>query len=354
MISLQNIKTVLADFALGEISLEIAAGQYFVLLGPTGAGKTVLLETIAGLHRPTAGRVLLDSRDITHLPLHQRRLGMVFQRQYLFGHLNVYDNIAYALRIGRCPRGEITQQVNAIAQELNINKLFRQLPNSLSGGERQRVALARTLITQPTCLLLDEPLSAIDAAGKDQMRHLLKSLQHKHHLTVLHVTHDFEDALALADHIGVMNKGQLVETGTCAQLFTRPNTHFVADFLGGDNLFGGTVESHNGQNFFVTAHNRFIVPALSFTGLAYIFIHPQDIVLSRKPLVSSARNSIAGTVSAIQPQPAGTATVQVDTGDVFRVTVLSRTVTEMDLKMGEPVYVTFKSSGTHLLAHCED
>ena len=354
MITLRELKTVLADFTMGQIDLEIGAGEYFVLLGPTGAGKTVLLETIAGLNQPTGGRVLLDGRDITALPLHRRGLGMVFQGQCLFSHLRVEDNIAYPLRVKRIGRRARERRVAEMAEELDVSKLLRQYPDSLSGGERQRVALARTLINEPRCLLLDEPLSAIDASGRGEMRHLLKALQHKHNLTVLHVTHDFEEALALGDRIGVMNDGRVVETGTPEQLFTRPGTHFVAEFLGGDNLFSGTIVSKDGQYAFVTEHNEFSLPPQSIAGQAYLFIHPQDIVLSRKPLDSSARNCLAGQVRHITAHPAGTATVEIDAGDVFGVTVLARTVSEMNLTVDEGVYLTFKSSGTHVIAHCDD
>ena len=354
MLSLRNIKTVLADFTLGEINLDIEPAEYFVLLGPTGAGKTVLLETIAGLNEPQDGNVLVDGRDITHLPLHRRGLGMVFQGQCLFDHLRVCDNIAYALRVGRFRRREIKQRVEVMAEELEVSDLLQQYPPTLSGGERQRVALARTLINEPKCLLLDEPLSAIDAGGRVEMRRLLKSLQHKHNLTVLHVTHDFEEALALGDRIGVMNKGQLIEIGTPEQLFTRPNTHFAATFLGGENLFSGVVVARNSQYVFVTKHNEFSLPPQAMTGPAYLFIHPQDIVLSREPLDSSARNCVAGQVRQMTAHPAGTATIEIDAGDSFGVTVLTRTADEMNLKMGDRVHLTFKSSGTHVIAHCDD
>lgn len=353
MISLRNIKTVVADFVLDQINLEIQPGEYFILLGPTGAGKTVLLETIAGVNRPVQGNIFVGSDDITHLPLHQRGLGMVFQGQCLFDHLSVFDNIAYALRVGRVPRKLIAPRVEEIADELGVEKLLRQYPPSLSGGERQRVALARTLINDPPCLLLDEPLSAIDAAGRVAMQRLLKSLQHKRNLTVLHVTHDFEEALALADRIGVMNDGRLIETGAPEQLFTQPGTHFAAEFLGGDNLFSGEVVSRNDRHVFLTKHNEFSLPPQAITGPAYLFIHPQDIVLSRGPLHSSARNCVEGKVRHVTARPAGTATIEVDAGDVFGVTVLTRTASEMHLKPGDHVYLTFKSSGTHVIAHCE-
>ena len=354
MIRLENLQTVFDDFTLGGIDLEVATGEYFVLLGPTGAGKSVLLETIAGLNRSSRGQVYIDSRDVTHEPLHKRRIGMAFQRPCLFPHLKVYDNIAYALRVSSLKTRQIAQRVAEVAKELHVEKLLSQSPETLSGGEQQRVALARTLVSEPRCLLLDEPISAIDAAGRDVMRRLLKSVQREHRLTVLHVTHDFEDALALADRMGVMNQGYLVEVGTCDELFSRPKTHFVADFLRGGNLFHGRIKPDEEVSVFVTEHNEFILPPQERNGEAYLFLPPQEIVLSREPFDSSARNSVTGKIMHIQFLPGGTARIEVDAGDRFRVTVLKRTVAQMGLQEEEDVYLTFKSSAVHVIEHCEN
>lgn len=354
MIRLENVQAIFDDFTLGRIDLDIPAGEYFVLLGPTGAGKSVLLETIAGLNRPSRGRIYIDSHDVTCQPLHKRRIGMVFQRPCLFPHLNVYDNIAYPLRVSSDKTETIKSRIEIISKELQVENLLTQAPHTLSGGEQQRVALARTLISEPKCLLLDEPISSIDAAGRDVMRRLLKSIQRKHRLTVLHVTHDFEDALALADRIGLMNQGQLVEVGHCDQLFTRPKTPFAANFLRGGNLFHGRIQSDNDVSVFVTEHNEFILPPQQREGKAYLFLPPQEIVLSRNPLDSSARNSITGTITHIQSQPGGTAGIEVDAGDRFRITVLKRTAEKMQLREKEDIVLTFKSSAVHVLEYCQN
>jgi len=200
-------------------------------------------------------------------------------------------------------------------------------------------------------VLLDEPLCAIDVGGRAVMRNLLRKLQNKYKLTVLHVTHDFEDALVLADRMGVMNQGQLIECGSCQELFNRPGTMFVADFLGSGNLLIGEVIPNNGQCLFVTEHNRFTVGPQKISGRAYMMVRPEHIVLSREPLISSARNSINGKVKNIVPRSAGTAGIEIDTGDLMRATLLAGTIDKMKLNIGDDVYLTFKSSAVHIIEH---
>ena len=351
MIKLQQLNFTLGDFALSNINLEIPSGKYFVLLGPTGAGKTILLETISGLLTCRSGRITVNDRDVSTLPLHRRPVGIVFQDQCLFSHMRVRDNIAYALRIAGRSRHDINRRVNALADELGITGILKQFPHTLSGGERQQVALARTLIAEPQCLLLDEPLSAVDTVGRSTMRILLKSLQRRHNLTVLHVTHDFEDALALADMMGVMDAGRLIETGLPEQLFTQPRTQFVADFLNCGNLLNGAIVSKNGISEFVTTHNKFALPPQSITGAAYVLIKPEHIVISPEPLTSSARNCIMGRITDISTRHTGICRVEVDAGDLMHVTVLARTAQQMELQKNKQVYLTFKSSAVHVIDH---
>jgi len=341
-------------FILNNINLTIPTGRYFVLLGPTGAGKSVFLETIAGLLKPTAGTIRIDNTDITDVPIHKRRLGMVFQQPCLFTHKNVHDNIAYALGIAGCPRSEIKQRVHNLAEEVSVTKLLQQYPSSLSGGERQRVALARTLIGEPRYLLLDEPLSAIDTHGRAAMRNLLGWIQRHHKLTVLHVTHDFEDAMALADEMAVMNQGAIVETGTPEQLFSRPGTHFAARFLGNGNVLTGEITSDNGQARFVTRHNRFSLPPQNTTGQAYVMIAPENIVLARTLLTSSARNCVRGRIDRITLQPRGVSRVEIDAGDKLTATVLTQTIKDMNVTVGDEIFLAFKSSAVHVIEHYTD
>jgi len=351
MIKLSSLQLKLPGFTLGRISLEIATGEYFVLLGPTGAGKSVLLSTIVGLNRGATGSIIVSDVDVSTLPVHKRGLGVVFQDQCLFDHMRVYDNIAYALKISGTARRETAQRVEAIAEDVNITSHLAKYPDELSGGQRQRVAIARALIARPKYVLLDEPLCAIDVGGRAVMRNLLRKLQNKYKLTVLHVTHDFVDALVLADRMGVMNQGQLIECGSCQELFNRPGTMFVADFLGSGNLLIGEVIPNNGQCLFVTEHNRFTVGPQKISGRAYMMVRPEHIVLSREPLISSARNSINGKVKNIVPRSAGTASIEIDTGDLMRATLLAGTIDKMKLNIGDDVYLTFKSSAVHIIEH---
>jgi len=354
MIKMGGLRVELGEFVLGAIDLHIAEGEYFVLLGPTGAGKSVLLETICGLIKPKRGEIFVNGSEISGAAMHKRGLGVVLQEPCLFSHKRVFDNIAYALRIARMRRREIILRVEAIAEEVGVGRLLRQWPANLSGGERQRVALGRTLAGGAKCLLLDEPLSAIDASGRAAMRQLLKSLQRKHELTVLHVTHDFEEALALADRIGLMNGGRVVEIGDPEALLSRPGTHFAAQFFGQGNVLIGDIVQSNGVSVFVTKHNKYVLPPQRTSGAAYVMIGSEQIVLSRERLTSSARNCIAGRVNNIVPAAGGTARVEVDAGDVLAVTLLKRTVTEMAIKTGEKVFLAFKSSAVHVIDHCSE
>ena len=354
MISIRELKVVLGTFVLGRIDLDIAQGEYFVLLGPTGAGKSVLLETVAGLFSPAAGEIVIDGRDISTVAIHKRGLGVVFQEPHLFWHKRVVDNIGYALRIAGMSQREVAFRVDGIAEEVGAGHLLRQYPASLSGGERQRVALARTLVSGAKYLLLDEPLSAIDANGRAAMCQLLSALKRKYGLTVLHVTHDFQDALVLADRMGVMNAGRMVETGSPEELFVRPGSHFTAKFLSNDNVMSGDIVHDDGVSLFVTKHNNYILPPQAISGRAYLMIGSEHIVLSRESLASSARNCIPARVKNIISQPGGTARVEADAGDLLCATVLKRTVSAMDIKSGDKIYLAFKSSSVHVIGHCQE
>ena len=245
---IKSLWVELEEFRLCDINLEIAAGEYFVVLGPTGAGKTVLLETIAGLHRPRRGRILLAGEDITHAPPERRGIGFVYQDYALFPHLSVAGNIAFGLRLRGMGRGEIEKRVAAIGRLLGIEHLLHRMPGTLSGGEAQRVALARALVIEPRLLLLDEPLSALDPETREGLQRELGRIHRELGTTTIHVTHDFEEAVALGDRIAVLREdrldeglreGRIVQVGRPEEIFRRPASEFVARFVGVRNIFRG-------------------------------------------------------------------------------------------------------------------
>jgi spermidine/putrescine transport system ATP-binding protein len=229
--------------AVDGVSLDIAAGEFFSLLGPSGCGKTTTLRMIGGFELPTSGRILLRGVDITAAPPEKRPVNMVFQSYALFPHLTVFENVAFGLRRRNTDKAEITRRVGEALELVRLEGYGARKPDQLSGGQQQRVALARALVCDPTVLLLDEPLGALDLKLRRQLQVELKRVQLEVGITFIYVTHDQEEALALSDRIAVMDRGRVEQLGTPEELYDRPATRFVAGFIGATNLLAGTVES---------------------------------------------------------------------------------------------------------------
>jgi len=240
IISIRNIfKRWGSTVAVDNVSLDIEPGEFFALLGPSGCGKTTLLRILAGLEVPTEGHVLIDGQDMGDIPPNKRAVNMVFQSYAVFPHMTVADNVAYGLKIDRVPQPERGTRVREALDLVQLRHLAARMPDQLSGGQRQRVALARALVKKPKVLLLDEPLSALDAKLREAMRFELSQLQQKVGITFIIVTHDQDEALAIASRIAVMNKGSIAQLGTPSDLYEFPGSRFVADFIGSVNMFEG-------------------------------------------------------------------------------------------------------------------
>ena len=225
--------------AVDAVTLDIAAGEFFSLLGPAGCGKTTSLRMIAGFEHPDSGRVHVGGKDITDLPVHRRDMGMVFQSYALFPHRTVAENVAFGLRMREVPKPEIERRVAAALAQVALTGFETRKPGQLSGGQQQRVALARALVVEPPVLLCDEPLGALDRKLRQQMQFELKELQKRLGVTLVFVTHDQEEALAMSDRIAVMNGGKVEQVGTPTEIYERPRTRFVADFIGEINILEG-------------------------------------------------------------------------------------------------------------------
>jgi ABC-type Fe3+/spermidine/putrescine transport system ATPase subunit len=234
--------------ALDSVDLTIVNGTYFVLLGPSGGGKTTLLRLVGGFARPTSGRVMLHGRDVSELPPDKRPTSMVFQSYALFPHMNVERNVAYGLKLNKLPKGEIRDTVDRMLDLVGLAGLNARMPHELSGGQQQRVQLARSLVLERDILLLDEPLASLDAKLRKDMCLELKRIQEKVGITFIHVTHNQEEAMTIADRIAIIADGRLVEEGTARDIYERPVKRFTAEFIGENNLFDGRVTSReNGR-----------------------------------------------------------------------------------------------------------
>ncbi|MGB9889383.1 MAG: ATP-binding cassette domain-containing protein [Anaerolineae bacterium] len=350
----------LGEFHLRGVHLEIVPGEYFIILGPTGAGKTVLLETIAGLHCPRRGHIFLNGADVTRVPPERRSIGFVYQDYALFPHLSVAENIAFGLRLRGMDRRAILERVEQIGRVLSIHHLLRRRPETLSGGEAQRVALARALAIEPSILLLDEPLSALDPRTREELQRELARLHRELGTTTVHVTHDFEEAVALGDRIAVMHQGRILQVGSPEEIFRRPESEFVARFVGVRNVFRGEVFPGDGDyRWFVpegAGRPEMRVAVLTdLSGPVHASIRPEDIVLSGEPLHSSMRNSFRGRVGGIVDRGALVyVTVRVPQDGVppeamdFVCAVTRPSLEEMGLREGREVYLAFKASAVHI------
>ena len=237
--------------AVDRVDLEIREGEFFALLGPSGCGKTTLLRMIAGFEIPSDGEILIDGEDISATPPNRRPVNMVFQSYAVFPHMSVFDNVAYGLKVTKVPRGEIRERVEEALELVKLGGYGERMPDQLSGGQRQRVALARALVKRPKVLLLDEPLSALDAKLREAMQLELVRLQHAVGITFIIVTHDQAEALSMANRIAVMESGKVRQVAGPAELYEYPNCRFVADFIGKMNLFEGKVAGLDGGNLLV-------------------------------------------------------------------------------------------------------
>ena len=228
--------------ALADVDVDVADGEFFTLVGPSGCGKTTTLRLVAGFESPTAGQIRFDDEDVSGVPPEARGIGVVFQNYALFPHMNVAENVGYGLRFADPPAGETTsERVEQLLDLVDLGGMGDREPSQLSGGQQQRVALARALAPGPRLLLLDEPMSALDAQLRERLRMQIKEIQSELGVTTLYVTHDQEEALAVSDRVAVMRDGRVEQVGTPRDIYHRPETRFVAEFVGDNNLFEGTV-----------------------------------------------------------------------------------------------------------------
>jgi molybdenum ABC transporter ATP-binding protein len=348
MLRIESLSVALGEFQLRNVSLEVRAGEHFAVLGPTGAGKTVLLETIAGIHEPDAGRIFLGDREITATEPRFRRIGMVYQDYMLFPHLTVEENIAFGLRQRRVPSADRRAAVEEMSALLQIGHLAGRYPGTLSGGEQQRVALARALVMEPEILLLDEPLSALDSRTRERMRAELSRVRRITGTTMVQITHHFDDVFALADRVAIMRDGRIVQVGETADVFGHPADADLAEFLGIGNLIRGTASREGGLVRVTAGGGPGFLAASTVTGEVVATLPAEDVILSSAPFDSSARNSLPATVLAVVPR-GSTVQVYLDAGFPLTAMLTRESCRELDLAPGSRAVATFKASAVHVI-----
>lgn len=282
-VRLESVRKVFGDaVAVDGVSLDVASGEFFSLLGPSGSGKTTCLRMIAGFEEPSEGRIFLHGRDVTNQPPYERDVNTVFQDYALFPHMTVADNVDYGLKVKKVPRSERQQRVAEALRMVRLEGYERRKPNALSGGQRQRVALARALVNRPRVLLLDEPLGALDLKLRQQMQVELKAIQQSVGITFIYVTHDQEEALTMSDRLAVMNQGRIEQVGSPSEVYERPVSGFVADFVGISNVIpSGYAEKLTGR-------------------AEPISIRPEKIRLSLEPVATDGSDHVlSGVVSEV-------------------------------------------------------
>ena len=287
-LKIENLSIKLKSFKLNNISFDLEKGDYLCIIGPTGAGKTILLESIIGIYKPVNGKIIIDRKDIVNLPPEKRKIGIIYQDYALFPHLNVKKNIEYGLK----EKNE--RKLLNLCKWLKVENLLNRFPDTLSGGEKQRVALARALIVEPKLLLMDEPFSALDNHTRFKIRQLLRKLIKKLNITVIHITHDFDDVWAFANKIAIIKDGNLIQFGTIEDIMFRPKNEFVAEFTG-TNILDGRVVSLKNNLTLVDVSGELIssIDKADIGKDVKVAIRPENIILLKKePKNLSARNVI--------------------------------------------------------------
>ena len=356
-IPLLRIEAVVKKFggfrAVDRLSLDIRAGEFFALLGPSGCGKTTLLRMLAGFETPDEGRILLDGRDIARVLPHQRPVNMMFQNYALFPHLNVRDNIAFGLKRAGMPASEINTRVAEMVELVKLGGLEKRKPDQLSGGQKQRVALARSLARRPQVLLLDEPLAALDKKLRESTQLELTELQRRLGTTFVIVTHDQEEAMTVADRIGVMDSGRLEQVATPRELYEAPSSRWIAEFVGDVNIFDGQVASREAGRLSIATKDAGTImvaePHLPITKtIVAVAIRPEKVKLSRRgpapdAVHAHAINRLEGIVTDVSYLGGVTSyKVKLDSGAVVRSSMANTARIDIDAySAGERVVAWF-------------
>ena len=345
MLEIKNISKKYKDFDLNNINFSVETGEYFVLLGESGAGKSLILEIIAGLIIPDNGKIFLNGNDITNVKIQKRNIGLVFQDYAVFPHLTVHENIAYSLHSKKLSKSAINNKVVELANKTGIGNLLKRKPSTLSGGELQRVSLARTLALEPICLLLDEPLSSLDIQLRNELQQLLRKL-HDEGITIIHVTHNFDEAVALANKVGIIQNGRIIQTGAPKEVFHNPKSKFVANFTGIKNFYNAVIKSKE----IVILENKVEIIYISGKdkGTGIVMFRSEDIVISINKPDSSMCNNLHGTVLEMIPTKFGMEII-IDIGVKIAALITQKSVDRLQLSVNKYVWISVKATAIRFI-----
>jgi len=343
MIEIEKLRIELPNFILQDASLFIEKNDFFIFLGPTGAGKTILIEAIAGMIPVTSGCIKINGKDITRLSPGQRGIGIMYQDYALFPHLTVHENINFGLRYQKSKNKKSAQWVESLMEQLGIQHLAKRSINNLSGGEKQRTALARALAVRPALLLLDEPLSALDPCFREEIRNILKKLHKESNITFMMVTHDFSEALSLGTRAAIINHGIIEQAGSVSEIFKRPATPFAAEFVGMKNIFPSAFKNSTA----IVDKIKVKLETPTGTGKHYIAIRPEDIMIRNKKFSENGMNIFQGRIAAIADHGP-----YCEVSAIIGKTALSAFLSKgdlisMDLTQKKDVHIAFPPSAVH-------
>jgi len=353
-VRLENLeKTFGSIIAVDNISLRIEEGEFFTILGPSGCGKTTTLRMIAGFYKPDKGKIYFNKRLINKIAPEKRNIGMVFQNYALWPHMSVFKNVSFGLEMRKVPDDEIKSRVNSALDLVDLQGLGDRTPDQLSGGQQQRVALARALVIEPDVLLLDEPLSNLDAKLRVEMRTEIKKLQKNLGITTIYVTHDQKEALAVSDRLAVMGLGKIAQVGNPHEIYAKPANKFVASFIGLINLFSGKVSKVSKDNVWIKTKTGLDLVSSSITNVkegmeVLVAVRPEHTEVHSQDYFSEEGNLISGIVEGIEYL-----------GDLSRYSIKTQYQTinadqyspsaEKSFKMGETVRLSFEKEQIHLI-----
>lgn len=320
-ISINKVTKSFGDITvLNNLSLDVKPGELFTLLGPSGCGKTTLLRMVIGFNTIDGGEIEVDNQVVNDIPVNERKMGMVFQNYAIFPHMSVKENIAFGLKIDKIDKQELEQKIDEILRVVQIEEHKNKRPDQLSGGQQQRVALARALVIHPKVLLMDEPLSNLDAKLRVEMRNAIKQIQESIGITTLYVTHDQEEALAISDRIAVMYDGIIQQIGEPKEIYSRPKNLFVAQFIGTSNVIKGKIKMIENAYYFICTENKYevkipnLVPDVRNDQKVLVAVRPQDFIFTNES------NSISGTIENTMFLGLNTHYfVKLDTGEIVEV-----------------------------------